>query len=164
MELCVYMLILLFFCGQYNIDIVDSHYVRKNSQISEYNRTKHKESNGVLRRHSLCFLLSGLPFPAFSLFILTSAKPQVQHFVSMSKETSLKTPSFSDEEPVAAKSLTYFTNIGLSLNLSSSCGIRTTLSTPGDETYEKREMLNYKIVISTQVSALKVHLQQIGEN
>lgn len=91
------------------------------------------------KRHSRCFLLSGLPFPAFSLFILTSAKPQVQLLVSKSKETSLKTPSLSEDEPVAAISVTYFTYKGRSLNRSRSCGTRTTLSTPGDETCQGSE-------------------------
>lgn len=102
-------------------------------QQSEYSLTKRNESKGVSKRHSLCFLLSGLPFPAFSLFILTSAKPQVQHLASMSDDTSLKMPSLSEDE-LAITSFVYFTYIALSLNRSSSSGIRITRSTPGDET------------------------------
>lgn len=112
----------------------EKHTTKWNGQISECNRTKRRESKGVLKCQSRCFLLSGLPFPAFSLFTLTSAKPHVQHFASMSKERSLKTPSPSEDESASAISLAYFTYIGLSLNRSRSSGIRTTLSTPGDDT------------------------------
>jgi len=107
-------------------------------QISGYTRTRRKEWKGVSKRHSLCFLLRGLPFPAFSLFTLTSANPQVQYLVSISKETSLRTPSLSEDESLASASLTYFTYIARSLNRSRSSGIRTTLSTPGEDTWCKR--------------------------
>lgn len=103
--------------------------------MSECNRTKRNEPKGVLNRHSLCFLFSGLPFPAFSLLTLTSAKLQVQYFVSMSKDSSLKTPSPSADGLFESSSMAYFTYIGLSLNRSRSSGIRTILSTPGEDTW-----------------------------
>lgn len=67
----------------------------KGPQQSECIRTRRKESNGVCNRHSLCFLFSGLPFPACFLFAFTSAIPHVQWQASRSKEMSLKMPSLS---------------------------------------------------------------------
>ncbi|WVZ21499.1 hypothetical protein V8G54_008821 [Vigna mungo] len=88
----------------------------------------------MLKRHSLCFLFSGLPLPDFCLLTFTSAKPQVQHFVSRSKDSSMKTPSLSAAGLFGSLLMTYFTYIGRSLKRSRSSGIRTILSTPGEDT------------------------------
>lgn len=84
-----------------------TRWTKKKKIISDYSQMKCKEWKGVSRRHSLCFLLRHLPFPPFYLFNLTSANPQVQHFISLSKEMGLKTPSLSEHESDATISLTY---------------------------------------------------------